>query len=256
MKKKISITINNNVLKDIDAFVDNLYIRNRSQAIEHILEKVLKENKTAVILAGGDEENLKINGEFRFTKKIENEMVLAMSLKMLRKNNFKNIFLIGRQNLLTKAFSLFGEGGEYGVHITYVKEIASNGTFDTLKLIKGKISSKFLVVYDDLIFKRVDLNKIWDQHMSSQSTATLMLTTSKEQSKKGNVVVDGSHIIEFIQKPKKSDNYLVFSPIFVVDPDIFDFYGSSLEDDIFPELARKGLLTGYISPVREIHVHE
>ena len=49
-KTKISITIDEKILRDIDFIVDNIYIRNRSQAIEYLAKNALEENKIAVIL--------------------------------------------------------------------------------------------------------------------------------------------------------------------------------------------------------------
>jgi NDP-sugar pyrophosphorylase family protein len=68
--------------------------------------------------------------------------------------------------------------------------------------------------------------------------------------------MEGSKILKFTQKPKKSDIYLVFSPIFVAEPDIFNYFGDSLEENIFPELAEKGLLNGHMSSEKEIHIHK
>ena len=75
-KVKISITINEKTLHDIESIIDSIYIRNRSQAIEHLVKNVLGENKTAVILLGGSEENLRISKEvYRPTAKIKNSSV-------------------------------------------------------------------------------------------------------------------------------------------------------------------------------------
>ena len=49
--------------------------------------------------------------------------------------------------------------------------------------------------------------------------------------------------------------YLVFSPIFVAEPQIFEYNGASLEFNVFPELAEKGLLNGHLSSEKEIHIH-
>ncbi len=171
------------------------------------------------------------------------------------KNNFKEIYLIARHNILTKAFSFFGNGNSYGIKLNYVEEKKSDGTFETLKLLKGKINSNFLVVYDDIIFDKINLSELLETHSRSHAITTLMLTTSDEPSKKGNVVVQGNKILSFIQKPKMSDNYIVFSPIFIAEPELLDYQGISLEKDIFPELARNNLLAGHISPVKEMHVH-
>lgn len=256
MKEKISITLDKNLLKSIDSVIDNLYIRNRSQAIEHLIKKVVDESKTAVILAGGPEDKLKISkDEYRLFAKMKNKMVVERAIKTLRKNNFKEIFLIARHKILTKAFSFFGDGSAYGVKLNYIEEKKSRGTFESLKLLKGKLNSNFLVVYDDILFNKIDLKEIWEGHARSHAISTIMLTTSSEPSKKGNVVVQGNRVLSFIQKPKLSDNYIVFSPIFVAAPELLDYEGVSLEKDIFPELARNNLLASHLSPVKEFHIH-
>ncbi|MBU4502930.1 MAG: hypothetical protein KKA79_10125 [Nanoarchaeota archaeon] len=257
MKEKISITLDKNLLKSIDSAIDNLYIRNRSQAIEHLIKKVVDESKTAVILAGGPEEKLKISkDEYRIFAKINGEMVMEKAIKSLRKNNFKEIFLIARHKILTKAFSHFGNGSSYGVKINYVEEEKSRGTFDSLKLLKGKINDSFLVVYDDIIFDNIKLKEIWEDHRRANSISTIMLTTSSKPSQKGNVSVQGNRVLSFIQKPKKSDNYIVFSPIFIAEPELLDYQGTSLEKGVFSELARNNLLSGHLSPTKETHIHK
>ena len=106
-KKKISITINEKTLQDIDTIIDNIYIRNRSQAIEHLVKNALGENKTAVILLGGHERYLKISkNDYRPTAKIKNSSVIELALKKLRENNFKTIYIIARHNLLTRLFEM------------------------------------------------------------------------------------------------------------------------------------------------------
>ena len=71
MKEKISITIDDNLLKEIDNTIDNVYVRNRSQAIEYLVTNALKEEKIAVILAGGEIERLRVNGEFMISVRIK-----------------------------------------------------------------------------------------------------------------------------------------------------------------------------------------
>jgi metal-responsive CopG/Arc/MetJ family transcriptional regulator len=46
MKKKISITIGDHTIRDIASIIDNLFIRNRSQAIEYLVSSSLSEKKT------------------------------------------------------------------------------------------------------------------------------------------------------------------------------------------------------------------
>ena len=71
MKRKISITIEDTLLKGIDSVVDNVFIRNRSQAIGFLTKTALGEHKQTAILAGGPEEKLKISEtEYRITARI------------------------------------------------------------------------------------------------------------------------------------------------------------------------------------------
>ena len=256
MKEKISITINEKTLQDIDSIIDNIYIRNRSQAIEHLVKNALGENKIAVILLGGDERYLKIskNG-YRPTAKIKKSTVIGSALKKLRENNFKTIFIVARHNLLTRLFEMLKDGIDYSVKINYIEEKSSNGTADSLRILKGKVSTNFLVVYGDIIFNKINIDELWNDHIKQNAVATIMLTTSSKPSEKGTVRVEGNKVLTFTQKPKKSDIYLVFSPIFVTEPQIFEYSGSSLEFDVFPELAKKGLLNGHLSSEKEIHVH-
>ena len=256
VKTKISITINEKTLQDIDSIIDNIYIRNRSQAIEHLAKNALGENKAAVILLGGNEENIRISkDEYRPTAGIKNNSVIGLALKKLRENNFKTIFIIARHSLLTRLFEMLKDGTDYGVKINYIEEKNANGTADSLRLLKGKINTNFLAVYGDIIFSKINIDELWNDHIKQNSVATIMLTTSSKPSEKGTVRVEGNKVLTFEQKPKKSDIYLVFSPIFVTEPQIFEYSGSSLESDVFPELAEKGLLNGHLSSEKEIHIH-
>jgi len=255
-KKKISITINEKTLQDIDSIIDNIYIRNRSQAIEHLAKNALGENKNAVILLGGNEEHLRVSrDEYRPIARIKNSSVIGLALKKLRENNFKTIFIVARHALLTKIFEMIKDGTGYGVRINYVEEKSSNGTADSLRLLKGKINTNFLAVYGDVIFSKINIEELWNDHIKQNAAATIMLTTSSKPSEKGTVRVEGNRVLTFTQKPRKSDIYLVFSPIFVAEPQIFEYSGHSLEFDVFPELAEKGLLNGHLSSEKEVHIH-
>lgn len=256
MKKKISITINGKTLEDIDSIIDNVYIRNRSQAIEHLARSSLGENKVAVILSGGDEKLLRLaNGQYRITAKFGKATVVERAVRKLRANGFKNIYVIARHKVLTKIFELLKEGTDYGVKINYVEEKSSGGTAASLRLVKGKISTNFLVVFGDIVFDKINIEELWNDHLKHNAVATIMLTTSDKPSEKGTVKVEGNRVLEFAQKPRQSDIYLVFSPIFVTEPELFEYAGGSLEKDVFPELAKKGLLNGHLSSEKEVHVH-
>lgn len=256
MKRKISITVNEKILEDIDGMIDSIYIRNRSQAIEHLISNALGEKKNAVILAGGSPEKLEIyRGVFSVNALTGKETVVEKAIKKLKGGGFKNIYFVAQPLILHKVFEIVKDGAKYGVKVNYIEERESRGSADSLRLLKGRINSNFLIVYGDIIFDKINIEELWNSHIKHGGTATLMLTTSKEPSKKGVVSMEGNRILNFTQKPKKSDVYLVFSPIIAASPEIFEYSGNSLEEDVFPALAEKGLLQGHLSSEKERHIH-
>ncbi len=275
MKEKISITLSKQVIKNVDSIVDRLFIRNRSQAIEVLLKNSLSENKPAVILLGGSYKRFKLEEgkEIPFVK-IKGIPLIERAVKKLRKHNFREIYIIARKRTLEGIFSLLKTGSHYGVKIKYIEEDESiyktvsekskkehlpstflTGSAAILKLARKELSTSFLVIFGDLYFDNINLDDLWNFHITNEAISTLSLVTYKDPTKKGQVYLRGKKIIEFRQKPKKKDSYLVFSPIFVCEPEIFNYSGISLEDNIFPKLAKKQMLNGYVLPEREIHIH-
>lgn len=255
MKEKISITLDKAVIKNVDSLVDRLFIRNRSQAIEILLKNYLNKNKPAVILLGGAEEKLKIGEEFVPEVKIKGSPLIEKTICNLRKKNFKNIYIVARKKVLDRIFPLLHNGEKFGVRIKYMEEKESRGTAYSLRLIKREISTSFLVVFGDIIFDKINIDDLWNEHIKNSPIATLTLITSDNPSTKGQVFLQGNKIISFMQKPNKKNSYLVLCPIFVCEPEILQYVGASLEQDIFPALAKKQLLNGYVSSEREVHIH-
>lgn len=257
MKEKISITLNSKTIRAVDSIVDRLYVQNRSQAIEHLIDKALGEDKVAVIFAGGDEKNLIFSkDEYRPTARIKNQRVIELAIKKLRENGFRNVFILARALILRDIFNLLGDGSKYGVKVTYIKETESRGSADSLRLLKGKIRTSFLVVFCDLIFNKINLKELWETHLRQKSIATLVVGSSPLRwTKAGIVKMNGNKIVEFEEKPSKSESTLYFSGMLVAEPEIFEHPGASLEREIFPKLAETGFLSGYITSTVHFHFH-
>jgi len=256
MKKKISITIDEKILKEVDSAIDDVYIKNRSQAFEELIKKAIVEDKAAVILCGGSENLLKFGeNEYAPSVRIDKNYLVEHQVKKLKDSSFKKIYIVARKKILSSIMSIIGDGSLLGVSVDYLEELSSNGTFDSLRLLKERLKTKFMVVYGDLFFDRVNLKGLWEKHLQSDSTVTLMVTTSSTPSKKGVAIMEGDEILDFIQKPKKSENYTVFSPIFAANSDIFRYGGVSLEYDVFPRLAKDKKLNGFFSSEKEVHMH-
>lgn len=260
MKKKISITINDKVLRDIDSLVDNIIIRNRSQSIEYLIKKALKESKIAVILAGDSKSSSSEKLKNRYALKINHIPLIEKAIKKLGSSGFKDIYIIADHNTLTNIFKIVGDGSNYNLKIEFVDEEFSNGSASALKLLKGRIKTTFLVVQCDIIFDNVNLIELWQQHLQDKIVATLLICSNIIPGDKvlyGHVDLEGNKVLSYIEKPalSKLKSSIFFGGIFVAEPEIFSYEGRSLELDIFPELARRRLLGGKMSSTEHLHIH-
>lgn len=256
MKNKISITLNEKILNEIDTIIDGIYIRNRSQAIETLINKALGENKVAVILAGGKDEKIKINGTYKPLLKIKNETIIESAIKKLREDGFKTIYIIAGRSVLTEIINIIGDGSEYGVKINIIDEKEPKGDANSLKLLRGKIKATFLAVNSDIIFKKVNLKKLWNSHLRQKGITTLLICSSPYNMKNvGTVKMEGNKIIDFNEKPLKAESNLFWFGIFVAEPEIINYDGLNLGNDVFPQLAKKGFLYGHIVGEEYLHIH-
>ncbi len=260
MKTKISITINEKILRDIDSVIDNIFIRNRSQAIEHFIKKAMKETKVAVILAGDSKSLSSTKLKNRYALKVNHLTIIEKAIKKLGDSGFKTIYIIADHNTLTNIFKIIGDGSDYNVKIEFINEENSEGSASALKLLKGIIKTTFLVVQCDLVFSHVNLLELWQQHLQGKFVATALVSSSILPGNKilyGHIKMQGNRVLFYIEKPipKKVESSIFFGGIFIAEPDIFAYPGKSLEFDIFPELARRGYLGGLITSSEHLHVH-
>ena len=257
MKNKISITLNEKILSDIESIIDGIYIRNRSQAIETLINKALGENKVAVILAGGKDEKIKINGTYKPLLKIKRETIIESAIRKLREEGFKTIYIIAGRNVLTEIIKVIGDGSEYGVKINLIDEKEPMGDANSLKFLIGKVKTTFLVVNSDIIFNKIDLKKLWNSHLRQKGIATLLVCSSPYNMRNvGTVKMEGNRIIEFNEKPLKAESNLFWFGIFVAEPEIINYDGLTLGNNVFPKLAEKRFLYGHLIGEEYLHIHE
>lgn len=254
MKEKISITIEDKLLKSVEEHVDGIKIRNRSQAIENLLRKGLGENKTAAILVGGRDDINYIDGELRFIKEINGAPLIEKNIKKLKKEGFNKIYIIGKENVITEIFSVIKNGKKYGLDIEYIEENKARGSFSSLKEIRGEINTPLLVLYGD-VYTEANFNLLWNTHVDNKFDVTLLLTATDEPQGSGTVSLEGEKVTDFKQKPKSAEEFIIFSSAFITNPNVLEYEGNSIEEDLFPELIDQDLVGGYITSKKRIHVN-
>lgn len=252
-RKRITITIKKDILNKIDKKIDGTRIRNRSHAIEYILSKSFKTKVSqAVILAGGEGAKMRPL-TYELPKPlipVKGKPILEYIIENLRKADIRDIIL-ATGHLGDKIRQHFGKGAKFGVNISYSQEKKNLGTAGALancyKLIKQQ---PFLVLHGDVLIE-IDIKELIAFHESqSNKTATLVLSTISDPTSYGNVSLEGNKIIKFTEKPsyKQTESYLVSVGTYVFEHTIFDYIPEKLPamlENIFPVLAKKGLLRGF-----------
>lgn len=255
-RKRVTITIRNDLLNGLDRLVDHQRIRNRSHAIEFLLTRVLQNKPAqAVILASGAGTHMR-----PFTYEIPKPLIpvngrplLEHSLALLREAGITNV-IITVSHLAEKIEQHFGNGHKFGVSITYAREPKPSGTGGALLAARKFLSDNpFVVVYGDVLAK-LDVSDLLHLHRDTKAAvATMAITSVADPSAYGAVRLRGARVVNFSEKPGGSADVsrFVFAGITAMSPSVFSFFPKrrgkalSLEHDVFPKLISEGRLFGY-----------
>ncbi len=252
MKERITITINDDLLRAIDSQVDGTTIKNRSHAIELALSKTIlnKRLTQAVILAGGTYE-VKQDGKTIPTllAKVNGTTIIEHNIRLLKKHGITDIIisLYHRKDDIKK---LLGDGTSYGVRITYLEEDQPLGTAGALLRASEYIRGPFVVTNGDSL-KDIDIREVFDFHKHQGTLATIALSTANDPSKYGVIVLNGTRVHSFIEKPQSNiPSNLINAGLYIFDPEVFKEFPADfgkLETDVFPKLAQKDSFAGFVS---------
>ncbi len=260
-KQRISLTIDENVLRKLDATVDGETMRSRSEAVEKILESHLESNRVAVFLGGGDPSSLKINGIFRPLVDIGDGTLIEQNISQLKRAGFRRLILVGSSELIGECFKVLGNGRRYGVDIDYLEESKPWGNAKTLQLVEGRVSTAFLVLPIDNFFT-FDLGELVHRHSVSTGTVTLAVHASREDATDlGVVEMVGDNIVTYDEKPSDPKTYLTSVFIGIYSPHVFDYIPRGevqwvLQNDLFPLLIKERQLFGCMVRGIGVNVHE
>jgi len=252
MKERVTLTLDNDVLKQVDGTVDGFKIKNRSHAIELLLLQAMGSGKprTAVVLAGGAGTRLRpITHEIpKPMLPVHDRTILEHNFDLLKKYGIRHILLsIGYKG--DKIKEHFGNGKNFGVEITYLEETKPLGTAGPLNLAKPYITETFVTCNADEL-KEINLYDMYLFHKENNSVGTIALFTVQDPSAYGVARLHGNKIQEFVEKPKpgQAPSNLINAGLYMFEPEVLDYIPkgqSMLEKDVFPKLAKEGKLAGF-----------
>jgi NDP-sugar pyrophosphorylase family protein len=253
MKERITLTIEREILQRVDLSVNGTDVKNRSHAVELLLNRALGENKPAkaIILAGGKGTRMKAltNSLPKPMLRIQDRPILEHNIELLKRHGIKDIVIsIGYRGEQIKEY--FGDGSQLGVSISYIEEEEPMGTAGPLNLLRGQLNDTFILMNGDEL-KDIDLEDMFEFHKKNKSTATLALTTVEDPSNYGVAVMNGNKVMTFIEKPSKQNapSKLISAGLYILEPEVLKIIPvgfSMIENDVFPKLAMNEKLLGYV----------
>lgn len=253
-RSRITITLDQNILNKVDRLINKQSIRNRSHAIESILDKYTQSNvHKAIILAGGKGTNLR-----PYTYELPKSMLpvngkplLEHLIIQLKKNNITEI-IIAISYLGEKIKEYFKDGRDFGVSISYFHEKESLLTGGAVKNLKKYVENDtFLVIHGDILTD-FSFSDFIEFHNKQDSLATVALTTSAKPAEFGQIKLHGAFLTKFYSHNKDfgTKSHLINTGIYALNPKIFAEFPKNKKvfslEEIIENLIDKKEVTGFV----------
>lgn len=252
MKERITISIETRLLEQIDKRIDGAIVKNRSQEIDKLLADALGMNipSKAVILVGGKGTRLRplTDNTPKGLLRVGDKTIVEHLFDLFKKYGIRDVILsIGHLKEQFKEY--FGDGSRFGMNITYVEEDKPLGTAGPLRRARDLLTDSFIVTNGDEL-KDISIDRMFRLHKRKDALGTIALTSVHDPTQYGVAKLEGSRIVDFVEKPKKEDapSNLINAGFYILEPEVLDLIPegfSMLERDVFPKLARMHRLRGF-----------
>jgi NDP-sugar pyrophosphorylase family protein len=246
-KEKIAISIDKPTREMVDAMVDGLTMRSRSQAIEFLITKGIEHQyvRDAVILCRGDDADLLL-------AVIDRKPLLTHHLTWLKAHGVQQITLVvGKTQQLQRIQQIAQESGA-----RVIVDERERGTLPALLLVRHGLARNFIVLLGDTL-NEFDLTKMILFHLKNDKLATIGLISSPTPQKYSTVELEGDRIVEFRRRDSRS--HIIDAGIYIFKPGIFKHCKQGmrfLERDVLPRLCHTNEVKGYFTHGRYVHLGE
>lgn len=204
----------------------------------------------AIILAGGEATRLR---PLTLTVpkaliELQGKTILEHVLDLFKKYEIFDIILsVGYMKKQIREY--FGDGKNFGFHISYIEENEPLGTAGPLNVFKESMHETCIVCNGDEL-KQISIPEMIEFHHCNKGLATLALYKVDDPSMYGVARLDGPRILEFVEKPKKEEapSHFISAGFYIIEPQVLKMIpkGKAMfEYDIFPKLAKQGGLYGF-----------
>ncbi len=244
-KQRLTITLPQDLINQIDILMNRQQTGNRSQTIEELIRQVLPPQvEQAVILAGG----VKSKQQILLTD-INGQYLLSRILAQLHQFQIKTVVICADLPTVEQLKLKFGAGQGTGVLLRYSVEPMALGTAGAIAKATALLDpSAFLVLHGDVLTE-LDIKQFFEFHLREGAVATIAVKPRLSETKFGQVFLQGNKIIKFNAGGLDSGIAIVNTGLYIFDWSIVKLLPktkpSYLEQDVFPALAKKNALAAY-----------
>jgi mannose-1-phosphate guanylyltransferase/phosphomannomutase len=168
---------------------------------------------------------------------VGNVPIMEHMVRLLKRHGFTDLCVL-LYFLPDSITSYFGDGGRWGVKLTYVTPTADLGTAGAVKFAAGDSDEPVLVVSADVLTD-IDLSGAVAFHRSRGAEATMVLTRVEQPLAYGIVITDGEgRVLRFLEKPSWGEVFsdTINTGIYLLEPSVFPAIPSGRPYDFGKEL--------------------
>ncbi len=196
----------------------------------------------AVVMAGGEGSRLRPLTVSRPKPMVPivGRPVMEHILNLLKRHGITDV-VVTVQYMASAIEDYFGDGSQFGMHISYSREEIPLGTAGSVKNAEDLLDEPFVVISGDALTD-FDLGKIIKFHNDHKSMATLTLAHVANPLEYGVIITDdGGHIRQFLEKPSWSEVFsdTINTGIYVLDPKVLSYFEKDKPFDFSQELFPK-----------------
>jgi mannose-1-phosphate guanylyltransferase / phosphomannomutase len=170
-----------------------------------------------------------------------NRPIMLHIIELLKKHGIEElVLLLYHQPETIKNF--FGDGSEFGVHISYVTPLEDFGTAGAVKAAAKFLDERFMIISGDLLTD-FNLSEIMEFHQRKQASATITLTPVSDPLQFGVVITDKrGRITKFLEKPGWGEVFsdTVNTGIYILEPEVLKLIpegeNRDWSKDVFPAM--------------------
>ena len=179
-----------------------------------------------IILAGG--RGTRLLPVTKVTNKhllpVYNKPMIYYPLETLVAAGIKDILIVSGEEHAADFQTLLGDGGEFGVKLSYEVQSEAGGIAQALALGEAFADGGPTAVHlGDNIFERRDQLVVGVKKFgNSNSGAMIFLKKVPDPERFGVAEVDGKRVVKIVEKPKEPESRLAVTGFYIYDKQVFD----------------------------------